>query len=689
MHVDETRLAALRDGRDPVLAGYRDALVDWVDRHRDWTPPRDLTSGSRTMEVLLEESAAYLTNAALAALITQEPRHLDLARTWARALARLPGQGVWANNYAFGVHAAGLGRALVWLHDDLDETDRAAIAGCIAHCVTDMVAGSYRGHEKAQWWAEAYLHHDHWIATGGYGEAALAVIDHFPEAGDWAERARDEFATALSWLGDDGGWLEGVADLVYAWSPLLAFYGAYRAVTGQDLHGAHPWLQASARFRLHHLLPDGSYVYCNDSFRSGRYNTGGAASCHVLRRLASVFGDGHVQWLADHDEAFDMSDSAQGVYEAAYEGHSVASDWQPYVDRQSVCVAWNALWHDGRVAAVAPGDLDPLAHFDNQGMVVMRSDWTGAATLATLSCGPLAGHRAADLYAASDGTVPDVNINHAHIDHGAITLFTKGRYVLIPAGYGRRDSGYQNTLSVDGAHFVTDPAARPRIQCVAREGDAVFTVADFTEGFGKVHGIESCRRSLLSLGGDTLFLVDDLRRRRQPSRIFGRMGWHLHHDPRVHSIRIDGATCDWVHGDAIDLRLTVLAPAKMAWETAEQHDVRTGEPFLGRTSIMMPEWREQEMTIVTVLAPPDVSAVAHPVAGGQGVLLQRDGRLTLAIIAQPGDGELRYTLDSPHDLVLAAGGPVRVHLMAEGAVRVDGIDVAAGGRLLRTTIDRK
>ncbi|CAN0560260.1 unnamed protein product, partial [Laminaria digitata] len=276
-----------------------------------------------------------------------------------------------------------------------------------------------------------------------------------------------------------------------------------------------------------------------------------------------------------------------------------------YVDTKSVCAAWNALWYDPDVTSRTPDDLDPVAHFENQGQLIIRSDWSEQATVATLSCGPLAGHKAAIRYASSDGAIPDVNINHAHIDYGAFTLFANGRYVMIPAGYGRRDSGYQNTIAIEGAPLSTDPAKRPWLGTVARNGAATFAVADFTETLAETLGVDRCQRKALFLSPDIMFLVDDIYRQRQPSRIFGRLTWNVHHDPRIHTTRTDGRICDWIHNDDIDLRLHILTPSMMAWERAEQSDVTTGQAFLGRTTVCIPEWREQEMTVAAILAPPD------------------------------------------------------------------------------------
>src|SRR5690606_22403324 len=125
----------------------------------------------------------------------------------------------------------------------------------------------------------------------------------------------------------------------YTMAPLLWFYGAWESVTKERLYD-HPWIKNTATYRLFHRLTDRDYVYLNDSFRCGRYSTSGAASCHLLRRLASVFNDCHAQWLADQDERFDMLPSPKGVYEAPYENLSFGGNPKEYPHPKSQIASW-------------------------------------------------------------------------------------------------------------------------------------------------------------------------------------------------------------------------------------------------------------------------------------------------------------------------------------------------------------
>ena len=278
-------------------------------------------------------------------------------------------------NYGIGIYAAGLARAYDWLYHKLTSKEKEIIKGSILDIVSRMYEGSLDGAVNPMWWAKAYLHHDHWISVGGYGEAALALIGEAEDAGKYAACAKADFDIILSWLADDGAWHEGVADWCYALAPMLWFYGAWESVVNENLLLV-PWIRNTAIYRLYHRLPDNSYVYLNDSFRSGRYSTSGSASCHLLRRLASIFHDGHAQWLAEQDEVFDMKPSPKGVYRAPYEKLSFLGEPEEYPNPGSQCASWNMLWYDPSVKSVSPEQLPTARHFTNQGIVIMRTGWT-------------------------------------------------------------------------------------------------------------------------------------------------------------------------------------------------------------------------------------------------------------------------------------------------------------------------
>ena len=116
LHLTRADLPGLRTRVTSTHARYAAQLVQWVDAHADWQPRLDYPFvGGRTAEVELEESGNFVTNAALAYLVSGEARHLALAKRWALQMCKMP-QGA-ADNYGFGPYIAGLARAYDWLYD--------------------------------------------------------------------------------------------------------------------------------------------------------------------------------------------------------------------------------------------------------------------------------------------------------------------------------------------------------------------------------------------------------------------------------------------------------------------------------------------------------------------------------------------------------------------------------------------
>lgn len=598
LHFDVQGGKRLRERAAGTHRRYADLLLQWVAGNRTWSPPAGLPD-SKLNEVVLEQAGAFVTNAALAFVLSEKAEHLELARRWTLAMCEVPRGEL--RNYGLGIYAAGLARAYDWLYREWTDSERGRIRDHLAGLVRELYLGSIPESGKTHWWADAHLHHDHWIPVGGYGEAALGLLGEVDEAGRWAARAKLDFDVCLSWLGDDGAWHEGVADWCYALAPLLWFYEAWQSVVGEDLHHV-PWLRNTAAYRLYHRLPDEGYVYLNDSFRSGRYNTSGSASCHLLRRLASLFRDGHAQWLAGRDEAFDLKPAGtpKGVYLAPYEGSSYGGERTEYPHPASQCVAWNVLWYDPSVRAEPPGDLPRCRHFANEDIAILRSGWDGQAAVVSLSCGPLGGHRCARRMRGGQSRSA-ANFSHAHADYNALTLFARGRYFLIPPGYARRGSRFQNTVAVNGADFRVDPAIDVHLAVVVEQPDFCYAMGDATEAFLPVLRVRRYRRQLVLLDG-CLIVYDDLRLADGATRPWNQFQWTLQSDPREHELSVKGSAAIWRTrpADGPKLTLDVLQPEAFAWERATLES-QAGAGMLEALRIVRPEWYSDRMRVLAVL----------------------------------------------------------------------------------------
>jgi hypothetical protein len=599
LHFTQEGLRALRERAATSHHGHASRLIRWVEEHASWEAGvrGDSATSHGTEEVVLEEQEIFITNAALAAALSGEERYIEIATRWALTAARSTPAAL--DNYGAGSYAAGLARAYDWLFDAFSNSERGELRAAIAQICEDMYHSSFEDDPQATWWAGSHLHHDHWIATAGYGEAALGIVGEHLAAERWFERALSEFSECLSWLGDDGAWHEGAADWCYAMAALLRFFGAMRERGDEQLR-ASPWVRATATYRLYHRLPDDTYIYINDSFRSGRYNTSGSASCHLLRRLAALFDDRHAQWLAEQDEVFDLRAGPKGVFEAAYEGSSIGCERPEYPHTDAVCLAWNLLWFDARVPATPPTGLSPSRHFSNQGLAVLRSDWADAATICTLSCGPLAGDRAHVRMAQGEGRKRS-NFSHCHVDYNAFTLFARGAYVVVPSGYARRDSGFQNTVSVNGSHFLPFPTSAPRLCDFTSAGSYSYAAGEATSGFAEYLGVTRFRRRIV-LVRDMVVMFDDVELSGLETRSWNRFEWSMHTDPATHEVEtsMNGAEVRALREGVAGMRLTVLEPSAFAWERATLTSCG-GRALLEKLAIAVPEWYTRSMALVVTI----------------------------------------------------------------------------------------
>ena len=596
LHFNAEGLQRLRRQASRTHRRYAEMLFEWVDRNRKWSPSDMPYPSGR--EVALEQSGAFVTNAALAFILSRQDEYLQLCRKWISEMLEYPINEV--RNYGFGIYAAGLARAYDWLYHCLTARERKRIRTNVANVVEQLYQGSIPATSAELWWARAHMHHDHWIPVGGYGEAALALLGEVPQAGRWAAGAKTDFDFALSWFGADGAWHEGVADWCYAVAPLLWFYGAWQSVVGENLHDV-PWIRNTAAYRLYHWLPDDSYIYLNDSFRSGRYNTSGSASCHLLRRLASLFRDGHAQWLADRDEAFDMKPGPKGVYQAPYEDLSYTGEPKEYPHTDSQCVAWNLLWYDPTVKPISPAELPRARHFRNQGVVIMRTGWANDAAVVSLSCAPLAGQRCAERIRHGQ-QISSSNYSHAHADYNAFTLFARGQYFIVPPSYARRSSGFQNVVSVNGADFLVDPSINVRIMGFRAEKEFSYAVGDATEAFPRRLGVQRYRRHIVLLNCGPMLLFDDLQLTDlgRKTRHYNSFIWTVHSDPATHQLSISPGKAIWKtrSDEKSTLTMQLLEPQELAWERALLQSPR-GKSMLQALRLKRSEWYAGRMRVLS------------------------------------------------------------------------------------------
>lgn len=302
-------------------------------------------------------------------------------------------------------------------------------------------------------WSRRYHYHDCWVPVFGAGVGCLALLPYAPEAAAWLSTVEREVEWIVSIQGDDGAWNEGVAPLNYALGPMLFYLEGRKRVFGENAFDI-PWLKALSRWRAYHLLPDGRFVFLDDSTPSGRYHgeTGGVVAFQ-LYKLASEFKDGLAQWQAERESA-----------------RSFLKDYHD--------CGWSFLWYDPGVEAEPPDRLPAAAAFPSMGQFFSRTGFDGGASVLSFECavsgGPLARSRLADGLPIQTIT----RNKHAHYeDRAAFTYFANGHYFFRPSGYFRFDTAFKNTLTFDGRGQSVEPGAGGEMTGIYPGEDDVYSAA--------------------------------------------------------------------------------------------------------------------------------------------------------------------------------------------------------------------
>jgi len=348
---------------------------------------------------------------ALAYLVTERPIYLAGVRKWMDALCAYPD---WASNKDLG--AANLlfsmSIAYDWLHDEFTPEERSRYSEKMAKHANILYQSLVK---NDMWWArrEYHMQNHNYQNVMAIAVTGLALRGERRETEPWLAAAKDNFDSVLGLLSPDGASHEGVGYWGGGVDAMLKYFLANPAPHGKPDVENSQFFHNTARFRLYASMPD--YLEVVDYADSPRYEWVGPG--YMLRALASIFKDGHAQWLAERIE------KARGM-DAKY--------------------SWlDLLWYDESVRPIPPDDLPRYAYFDNLGIFISRSDWTEKAIWAFFKAGPSQGK-----LAESKGIFTG---SHIHPDEGTFLLWAGGQWLVVDDGYvNKKRTENHNVLLFNG-----------------------------------------------------------------------------------------------------------------------------------------------------------------------------------------------------------------------------------------------
>jgi hypothetical protein len=256
----------------------------------------------------------------------------------------------------------------------------------------------------------------------------------------------------------------------------------------------------------HTLLPDGQNVFDFGDIWEGALTRAKAgadydrvypdgklqSNFNVMYRVAARLKDPESQAVAERYAAF---------------GHSNLEEF------------WTLLWRDPSLKPAPIESLPLTHHFDDSGVVFLRSSWGRDATAIAFKAGPPEGHRVATLLAK----IPEWRLDsgHAHPDAGSFIVWANGRYLTGDTGYaGLPSAGNHNTMTFGGIgqgierqHDVWREMPygsldRIRIREADLTGGRARIVADLAAAYPESAGVTAFTREFTWDGGSTITIAD-------------------------------------------------------------------------------------------------------------------------------------------------------------------------------------
>ncbi|MEI7436168.1 MAG: heparinase II/III family protein [bacterium] len=510
---------------------------------------------------------------ALVYLLTDERKYYDLAIVAVDQMLVNKGRQL-------GDRIAGLALIYDWLYHSLDADRRAAILA-----VLDLDArADYEKLAKFEIYeASTYVWNIAMHLFANCATAGFAIYGDCPNVAPWLRYVGERCRSITAALGPDGVSPEGICYGGFFNEYYLRTIDLVRDLLNMDFYAGNAYLRNMPFIYLYSMLPERhikSEVHLNYG-DAVPWNWFGPDN--YLRRVAGIYRNPQAQWAADIQEKAGVCGTGGAFL--------------------------NLAWYDHTVKPVAPEKLPTLHHFEDKGLVIMRSGWDGDESAFVFRCGPHAGQHALQNYRQCIGG------GHMIPDAGSFMLFAHGDWQIRDSGYAHKFTAYRNTVLVNGIGQTGEGGIwfecvnlrreqrGPRILRVESGKAYDLVTGDATAAYEPQAGLKRFWRHVVYLRPDIWVLIDELSAASNSvfDLHFHSFGQEFQAD---RPFKCDGPQ-NWINGgDKGRLRVTSLYPAD-AVGSAEIQAIKGEEGAHHNRDICMLRLRNAKLTkrttFVTVL----------------------------------------------------------------------------------------
>lgn len=394
------------------------------------------------------------------------------------------------NSLTGGHFSHGVAVSIDWLWHDVDTERRERWLDQLATVTLhDFEKWNSENAGVAQWYTCNHFS----VGLSGLLACGCTLYGERPDMAQIINLAMEKARLASIALGKSGMSPEGIGYGLYYTTYMVKIMQMLSELVGPNLFEESPWWHNHALAMMHHMLPRNQWTPSTSFMQWGDNQ-----DCHwygpdvSLRPCAKWCGDAKARWLSD---ACDKAKINLSSYEKCFP----------------------MFLMDENLPSEGPENLPTMHHFEDFGLIMARSDWSGDETVGGFLCGPSYGAHAMKMFHQPVGG------GHMHAFAGHFQIFSHGEFIFPPAWYTCKMTNYHNVVMVNGAGQFGESESgwfedlpfrqghpTPHMLSVTDEGGAVHAVGDATNGYVKEAGVKQHIRHFLYVRPECWVIVDFL-----------------------------------------------------------------------------------------------------------------------------------------------------------------------------------